>query len=69
MAPYMIRGDWLGSYAQVEAIGDSLDGMSRRMKRENRLAGSVGELKTHYPDFARDFGEFFPELERFARST
>src|SRR5262245_32979021 len=23
MAPYMIRGDWLGSYAQVDSIGDA----------------------------------------------
>jgi acyl carrier protein phosphodiesterase len=69
MAPYMIRGDWLGSYARVEAIGDSLDGMGRRMKRENRLAGSVEELETNYGDFARDFGEFFPELESFARGA
>jgi acyl carrier protein phosphodiesterase len=69
MAPWMIRGDWLGSYARVGAIGDSLDGMSRRMKRENRLAGSVEELEALYADFARDFGEFFPDLVRFARSA
>ena len=69
MAPYMIRGDWLGSYAHVESIGASLDGMSRRMKRENRLAGSIEELEASYADFAGDFGEFFPDLASFARAA
>ena len=68
MAPYMIRGDWLGSYAEVESIGDSLDGMSRRMKRENRLEGSVEELVDNYNDFAADFHDFMPALISFARA-
>jgi acyl carrier protein phosphodiesterase len=68
MAPYMIRGDWLGSYAQVEAIGESLDGMGRRMKRENRLDGSVEELVDNYDAFAADFHAFMPALIAFARA-
>jgi acyl carrier protein phosphodiesterase len=67
ISPYMIQGDWLGSYARVEAVGDSLDGMGRRLKRENGLQDSVEELLRHYDDFAADFHAFMPELIRFAR--
>lgn len=68
VSAYMVRDDWLGSYARVEAIGASLDGMGRRLRRENALSGSVEELVDHYDDFAADFHAFMPELIRFARS-
>lgn len=67
MAPHMIQGDWLGSYAALDAIGSALDGMGRRMKRENRLHDSVEELVRQYDEFAGDFHAFMPDLIRFAR--
>jgi acyl carrier protein phosphodiesterase len=67
MSAYMIEGDWLGSYARTEAVGASLDGMGRRLRRGNPLQDSVEELLRHYDDFAADFHAFMPELIRFAR--
>jgi acyl carrier protein phosphodiesterase len=67
LSRHMIQGDWLGSYAGVGAIGDSLDGMGRRLKRENPLRDSVEELRRHYDDFAADFHAFMPQLIDFVR--
>ena len=55
----------LVSYRDVEAIGQVLDGLSRRFPRENPMAGSVGELLDHYEDFEEDFFMFFPEVQEF----
>jgi acyl carrier protein phosphodiesterase len=67
MAPFMAQGDWLGSYAEVEAIHTALDRMGRRLKGENRLLGSAAELERHYDALESDFREFLPEVRRYAR--
>jgi acyl carrier protein phosphodiesterase len=68
MAPFMAKGDWLGSYAGVEAIHTALDRMGRRLKGENRLLGSAAELERHYDALESDFREFLPEVRRYARA-
>lgn len=62
MAPRMAREDWLGSYARLEHVGRALDGISRRLRRENRLAGAIVEIERNYAGLASDFRAFFPEL-------
>jgi acyl carrier protein phosphodiesterase len=68
MAPYMIRGDWLGSYAEVESIGRALDRIGTRLRRENRLYGSAEELLENYPAFEADFRLFLPQAMHFSRT-
>lgn len=65
--PYMVEQDWLSSYRDVAAVASALDRMSRRLKRENALAGGGEELAWHYEAFQRDFTAFFPELIDYAR--
>lgn len=65
MAPFMARGDWLGSYAEVEAIHTALDRMSRRFRRENALLGSAIELEKNYAALESDFRAFLPDLRRY----
>ncbi|HVY04834.1 MAG TPA: ACP phosphodiesterase [Burkholderiales bacterium] len=67
MAPHMARGDWLGSYAEIESIRTALDNMGRRLKRENRLRDSADELIENYANLEFDFRAFLPDVERFAR--
>jgi acyl carrier protein phosphodiesterase len=67
IAPSMIRGDWLGSYADVGSIGRALDGMGTRLRRENRLHGAGEELIAQYAGFECDFRAFLPQAQRFCR--
>ncbi|MGH8677378.1 MAG: ACP phosphodiesterase [Burkholderiales bacterium] len=66
MAPYMIRHDWLGSYAEVGSIHCVLNRMSRRLKRENSLLGSADELVANYAHLESDFRAFLPQAQRFS---
>ncbi len=66
IAPRMIEQDWLGSYGDIESVGLALDGVSRRLKRRNPLAGSLSEVQRNYGALAADFEAFFPDLVRFA---
>jgi acyl carrier protein phosphodiesterase len=67
IAPYMARGDWLGSYAKVPAVEAAIDRMGTRLKRGNVLLGGGAELRGQYAAFELDFRTFFPELIAFAR--
>jgi acyl carrier protein phosphodiesterase len=68
IAPRMAQANWLASYARVESIHATLDHMSLRLKRENRLAGAGAELEANYAALEADFRAFFPDLVRFART-
>jgi acyl carrier protein phosphodiesterase len=67
IAPHMAREDWLGSYAEVEAVEFALDRMGTRLRRGNRLLGAGGELRAQYAGFEQDFRGFFPQLTAYAR--
>lgn len=58
----MIREDWLGGYAQLSGIDEMLNRMSRRMRFENRLSGSVAEIENNYERFEAGFLQFYPAL-------
>ena len=64
MLPRMRADDWLASYAEVEAIDAAINGISRRFKRTNNLAGGADELLQHYGRFEEHFSAFFPQLLR-----
>lgn len=63
MLPYMIRGNWLVNYAQVEGIHRALTGMSRRTKYDSKMDESVNDLREHYDAFKKEFEDFFPLLK------
>ena len=65
--PRMIRQNWLGCYGSLEGVDLTLSRISKRIHRENHLAGSVIEIKEHYTELESNFREFFPELIEFAR--
>jgi acyl carrier protein phosphodiesterase len=68
MMPYMIKGNWLVNYARLDGIGRVLNGMSRRTPYESKMEEAVTDLEMHYPDFEKEFFEFFPELEAHAQA-
>jgi acyl carrier protein phosphodiesterase len=64
---YMIEHDLLVSYREIGGIGRALQGIERRLKRENRISDGVRDLQDHYDDFRGDFEAFFSQLIGFAR--
>jgi len=70
--PRMIDEDWLGSYRELEGIGETMDRISRRLnrrfQRENTLAGAVEEVESNYPELERNFSSFFPEVISFVEN-
>jgi len=65
----MAAQDWLTSYRDPAAIAEALDRMSRRLKRENTLAGSAEELMSNYAALEADFRSFFPDVIELVAST
>lgn len=66
MLPYMIRGNWLLSYREVEGIHRALSGMARRSPYNSKMEEASADLTAHYEAFKVEFLAFFPDLERFA---
>ena len=64
--PRMIEEDWLGSYRYLDAIGVTLDRISKRMERrfnrQNDLRGAIEEVRLNYDILRCNFESFFPEL-------
>ena len=67
MMPYMMKQDWLTSYAKIDGIGRVLGGMSRRTPYDSKMNESVEDLKVNYQDFEKEFFDFFPELENHCK--
>lgn len=66
VVPRMIEEDWLGSYRYLDAIGVTLDRISkrieRRFNRQNNLRGAIEEVELSYDVLRGNFESFFPEL-------
>ncbi|MBI1767683.1 MAG: DUF479 domain-containing protein [Bacteroidetes bacterium] len=66
MMPYMIKGNWLVNYAQIDGIHRALSGMARRTRFVSKMEEASEDLKNHYSDFEKEFFAFFPDLQKFA---
>lgn len=62
MLPAMRSNDWLAAYGQLETIHVAIDGISRRLKRKNRLQGGGVELERNYTQLEAHFMSFFEDL-------
>lgn len=67
MAPYMIAGNWLLSYAKIEGIQGVLTGMNRRTNNISGMDKATDELRTYYEEFESEFTSFFEELRVFSK--
>ncbi|TRO65136.1 ACP phosphodiesterase [Christiangramia sabulilitoris] len=65
--PYMIRDNWLLSYASIEGIEHVLAGLNRRTGKKSDMHLAIKELKEHYQDFQFEFEIFFDEVIIFSR--
>ncbi|AWX46216.1 [Acyl-carrier-protein] phosphodiesterase [Flagellimonas maritima] len=64
--PYMISGNWLLSYANLDGISKVLNGMNRRTKNKSRMNHAILDLEEHYEAFENEFTQFFEELIIFS---
>ncbi len=66
--PFMAKDNWLKSYGTFEGLDRALNGMARRTPFESGMESAIGELKTHYDQYRKEFRLFFPELVRYTES-
>ena len=62
--PYMKSGNWLLRYANTEGIGQSLNGMSRRLNNNSKLDQAVYQLHEFYQEFRLEFQEFIIDIRK-----
>ena len=63
----MRQNDWLGSYRNVESVGQAIDRMAvYRLKRANTLGGGIEEFLADPEGFSTDFRQFLPDAMAFA---
>lgn len=63
----IIFEELLPSYGTVAGIARALERMSRRVVRENPLAGAENELELNYDGLRGDFRGFLPRVRRYAQ--
>ncbi|PKV51767.1 acyl carrier protein phosphodiesterase [Aquimarina sp. MAR_2010_214] len=66
--PYMIKDNWLLSYATIPGIGTILYQMNQRTKNRSKMNFAVIELEQYYSDFDKEFRSFFEELELYTKN-
>lgn len=66
--PYMIKDNWLLSYATIPGIGKILYQMNHRTKNKSKMNFAVIELEKYYDEFEREFRAFFEELEVYVKN-
>lgn len=64
--PYMIRDNWLLSYAEIEGIKKVLEGMNRRTGGKSGMNNATEQLLEYYDEFGAEFETFFSELKSFS---
>ena len=65
MLPYMKADNWLLAYRELQGIGLTLEGLSRRMSHANLLAQGLAALTDNYAALKSDFQAFFPQLQDY----
>jgi len=66
IVPYLVKQNWLKSYASLEGIEKVLVGMNKRTNNHSGMDQAMADLVEHYDALETDFHTFFPELREFA---
>jgi len=67
--PFMMRTNWLASYAKLDFLQRSFEGLSIRTPFNSGMENAVSDLKANYSLFENEFQEFFPEVIKYAEET
>jgi len=63
--PFMISENLLGSYMDLEKVGDVLDRIAGRLSRGGQFIRAITEIEANYKALEIDFLAFFPDLAAF----
>lgn len=63
---WMIKRDWIRSYAKLDHVGRALDGLASRLKIKHDFHGSIEEVYDNHGAIESGFLTFFPELLKHA---
>jgi acyl carrier protein phosphodiesterase len=66
--PYMMRDNWLMSYASLDGLGRILGQMDQRTSGRSKMRGAIVELEAYYEEFHAEFRDFFDDLVIFSRN-
>lgn len=64
MLPYMVKNDWLTSYADIAGIKRALTGLASRVPAGEALLGAEAVLEEHHAAFEQECLLFLPQLEQ-----
>jgi acyl carrier protein phosphodiesterase len=67
LLPFMIQSNWLASYAHLDFLQRSLEGMALRTPFKSNMERAVDDLKRDYSLYSEEFRLFFPEAIEFAK--
>jgi acyl carrier protein phosphodiesterase len=65
--PFMIRSNWLASYAHLKFLQRSLEGMAMRTPFQSNMEKAVMDLKKDYSFYHDEFIAFFPSVIAYVR--
>ena len=63
----IIEDGWIEKYRSISGLSIVFEGISRRVRRKNPLAGSERELVAHYDEMNEHFNQFFPEIIEYGK--
>src|SRR5690606_20916646 len=66
--PYMLKDNWLLSYASIEGIGKILWQMNHRTGKKSKMDLAVHDLEKNYSLFEAEFRVFFKDLEHYTHT-
>lgn len=61
----IITQDWFAAYAELDLLGKALDNIASRIRFANQFAGSIADIRQHYPALNQLFLQFYPRLQQF----
>jgi acyl carrier protein phosphodiesterase len=68
MLPFMIKGNWLLGYRELNGLRRSLSGMSKRSRFKSNMEHATTDLELDYEQYKLEFQAFFPEVIKFTRT-
>lgn len=64
MLPYMIRNNWLVSYAEIKGIDQACKGIASRTKFDSKMETASLLLEENYNEFKKEFESYLPIIKR-----
>ncbi|MBL4734037.1 MAG: DUF479 domain-containing protein [Flavobacteriales bacterium] len=68
MLPYMIDGNWLLNYKDLEGLNRALTGLAERSSFKSNMEHATADLERDYGLYKEEFSKFLPDLMGFVKN-